>query len=75
VRPALALGGLVASQQLAEEELDLLGRGRGEDDLPPSALVGDDQVLVGLQVAAVAIGVVEEQPVQVQDEGNAQLLV
>lgn len=44
---------------------------RSEDDLPLAAFVGDDEVLVGLQVAAVAVGVGEEQAVEMQGEGDA----
>lgn len=62
MRSTLALGDFVADQQLVEEELGFLGRGRSEDDLPPSALMGDDQILVVLQVPDPAVGVVEEQP-------------
>lgn len=63
MRAAFALGVLVAAQQLRQEELGVPRRGRGEDDLPPVALVGDDQVLVGLEVAATPVAVMEEQAV------------
>lgn len=70
VGAGMALGVLVAGQELAEEELGLRGRRGSEDDLAPAVFIGDDQVLVALQVAAPGAAVGEEEPVQAQDEGN-----
>lgn len=66
---------VVANQQLAEQEFGFLRGWRREDDLFATAFVGDDQVLVALQTAAVAAGVIEEQAVQAQNEWDAQRLV
>ena len=71
----LALGVLVAGQQLRQEGLGVPRGRRGEDHLPSAALVGDDQVLVALEVPATPVAVMEEQAVQVQDERDAQRLV
>jgi hypothetical protein len=75
MRELRSLGRLVAIQQLAQKELRLVGRGGREGDLAPAALVGDDQILVALEVTAPPAGVPKDEPVQVQDERNAQGLV
>jgi hypothetical protein len=52
-------GGVVAVKGLAQEKFRLF-RGRWlEDDLAVAALVGDDEVGVGLEVAAATAGVLE----------------
>ncbi len=75
MRAPLALGVLVAGEQLRQQELGPLEWWGREDGLTSSAVVGDDQVLVGLQVPATPAGMAEDEAVQVQDEGDAQRLV
>jgi len=61
---ALPLCLFVANQKLAEQELGFLRSQWREDNLLATALIGDDQVLVALQVAAVAASAIEEQAVR-----------
>jgi len=48
---------------------------RGEHDLAPAPLVGDDQILVALEMPAPPINILEQQTVQVQHERHGQRLV
>ena len=69
------LGVVVAREQLAQQERRLRGSWRCEDDFAAPALVGDDEVLVGLQVPPAPAGVLEQQPMKVQQERHGRPLV
>ena len=53
----------VAIQQLAEQYRGRTLVRRSEDDVSSAALVGDDQVLVTLEMPSSPVDVLEQQPV------------
>jgi len=68
------LGLFIPCDQLTEQELGFGRRRRLEDDLATTVLEGDDEVLVGLQVATSAVGVLRQDAVKMEDEGDGERL-
>src|SRR5664279_143066 len=71
----LPLGLVVADKQLRQQARRVMVVWRREDDLASPALVGDDQVLVGLEMPSATVNVFEEQSVQMQQERDRERLI
>src|ERR1700674_3204147 len=63
---------LVPVDEFGEHELRLLRRWRFEENCSCASLVPDDQFLMGLQVAAIAVDLAKELAMDMKDERHRQ---